>query len=440
MRALIAVPLLVFALGTVASAEVKLLTRSEQVELADLVVTGTVTRVFDRAEDRQGKVITHSVLRMRVDHVEKGHGPRKGELLHAGYWRVTRGADSKGNTGQQSAPKVGDALRLFLARAADGGWELLNPNGNEPATQPEVHASAGALDALERDVQKLIAAVRSGDNKQFAQRVNGFRIPRPERWFKRVFGAGAPDLIAEYAKWRPRLAPRFRNVLQKAIDAGGADVQLVVERAEGWRALGIQRRASFAMRRKVRLYTVKLPQAKKELWSFATIGGRFRWIGKLRALPTREPLVVKIELSAATVDPARLDPHTLKVVIVNESTKVVRQVPTRYDGTSVFLSGRGLGHLWDQRLKLEVRPKQVYAPLEPKARRVVLEVKLRELFKPSPRSNWSWDWGAHPVPPISPIHRWRAAGHEPSARLVMSVWAGRRTLFSKPVVLTLESK
>jgi len=123
----------------------------------------------------------------------------------------------------------------------------------------------------------------------------------------------------------------------------------------------------------VPLYSVKFRTGAK-LWSFAYVGGRFRWVGKLRKLPSRESLVVTVEPSTRSLVPSAAEAQSLQVVIRNASQKTVEQVPTRYDGDTVILYGRGDGHLWPLALRLSRRVKQVYMPLKPGEKRILMRV------------------------------------------------------------------
>lgn len=388
--------------------------RAQLIERADVVVTASPQATYARAK--------RYLLEVRVEHVEKGSGPSVGALL---YVRAS------------TAPAGDDSQRLFLRRSRDGGYALL---GAEPAAAGKpVPLRPGTLKGLERALKQTAATLKAGDMKLFSRQLKAFHLPKPERWFARVFGKQAtPGLAAEYAAALPKLAPRMRKALQGGLDSKRG-LRLVAYRAEGHRAIGVQRRAAFAMQRKVQLYGVRVVgSGKRPLWSFAHVDGRFRWVGKLRALPSREPLVVRVEFSSDPLDPSQAKDHTLRVVIANKSTKSVAQVPTIYDDASVVLKGRGMSHMWPLRLRRADRVRQVWKPLAPGKERVLLEARLSDLFAPTPRGRWSWDWGAHPVPPLTPVHRYRADGHEASAVFLLSVEAGRRRLHSKPTRLRIK--
>jgi hypothetical protein len=99
------------------------------------IVTAEVKAV--RAAERAragtaGFVDTLYTIELAVLAVEKGEGPRAGTILAVRTWQAkARPAGWSGPGGQSFVPAAGERVRAFLRRAADGGLELLLPNGLE---------------------------------------------------------------------------------------------------------------------------------------------------------------------------------------------------------------------------------------------------------------------------------------------------------------------
>ena len=363
-------------------------------------------------------------LRLRVEGVEKGREVREGQRIYARYQGKEELLTSK-----QAQP-----LRLFLAGDSLAGYEVL-PGGVELAPQGEeaTRAPSADLAALEAFVTELSEAAKAADWKAFALKAKQLRLDDHEAWFARVFGKSSGKLVsAEYAKRSKGMIVELRHTFEALFAEGGGPFE--VFEAAAYRATGLQRRATFAMQVDVPLYTLRWPRAGVTVWSFAYIEGQWRWLGKLQALP-REPLVLQVQLSHTAVDAKRLSDYSLDVTIQNASEETV-DVPTAYDGRLIRLYGRGFGQMWTSRLEPGVAPAQRLAPLEPKERRTLLSISLDKIFSESP--DWRWDWEAHPTPPLSPIHRWRELGLEPTAWFYVGAEAGRRTLHSKPVRLVIK--
>lgn len=402
--------LLAFALPLAAADE-----PDPRVELATSIVRGQLEQLYP--------LEAGGAFRFRVQQVEKGRTLREGQRVYARY------TDKEALlTAQQAQP-----LRLFLSGDSQSGWTLLQ-GGVEVAPQKgELRGSAADLGSLEALVTELSESAKAADWKAFAQKAKSLRLENHGPWFTRVFGKTSGQRVsAEYVKRSKGMIVELRQTFEALFAEGGGPFE--VYEAAAYRATGLQRRASFAMQVEVPLYTLRWPRAGVTVWSFAYIEGQWRWLGKLQALP-REPLVLKVELSHTAVDAQRLSDYSLDVTIQNASEETV-DVPTVYDGRAIRLYGRGLGQMWTSRLEPALPPLQRLAPLEPKERRTLLSISLDKIFSES--ATWRWDWNAHPTPPLSPIHRWRELGHEPTAWFYVGAEAGRRTLHSKPVRLVIK--
>jgi hypothetical protein len=174
------------------------------------------------------------------------------------------------------------ALALAAALAAAGA---AGDAGAAPA------AAADSPAALRSLIEELVAAGQRGATGKAEALARGLVLPRPEAWFRRVFGAErAPALAAEYARLLARLARDLDARLAEVIRQGRTRVLVTVHRrADDPTANGNQRRALAAMRAPVALYSVRLvrpgrPSRGVHYYSFVHSGGAFRFVGTLRAL------------------------------------------------------------------------------------------------------------------------------------------------------------
>jgi hypothetical protein len=88
------------------------------------------------------------VAEVTVEVVEKGTGPKRGDLVYVRYWTKAwtgPGYPTPGGGGQTDIlPKEGERLRFYIATGkgegvsgtTDEGYEIANPNGFERLTTP----------------------------------------------------------------------------------------------------------------------------------------------------------------------------------------------------------------------------------------------------------------------------------------------------------------
>lgn len=398
--ALCALSILLAATGPLAPAA---LAQDDEQAAASLVVTG-------RVGARYGGEAGPYAARFLVDGIERGEGPGIG----ASIFVISK------------APlPVKAHLRLHLGSSHADGYRVL---ASQPAGEGEPVANDVDLPALEALVESLLEKAKASDWKGLAQLVIPLRLKDPKALFERVFPpASAALVVEEYAATSKSMVVDFRKTFSALLAEGAGPYRCFL--ARGSQAVGLQRRARFAMQSELPLYTVRFERAGVQLWSFAYVEGTWRYIGRLQALP-REPLVLSVRLNGPTINPKNLGGQTITIAIKNASEETV-EVPSAYDGRIVRLVARGRDHFWASRLRPSEPPAQTLVPLEPGAERVLLEVQLSEVLRRDKR--WSWDWGAHPVPPESPIHRWREMGFEGDVLFYVAAEAGQRTLHSKPV-------
>jgi len=110
--------------------------------VASNVVVGKVAAIYTRAEVKGGWTYTHRVAEVSISSVEKGEGLVKDGLVYARYWTrrwTGRGSPPPSTNGHRGIPKVGESLRIYLARnaydgfgkTADGGFNVIGANGFE---------------------------------------------------------------------------------------------------------------------------------------------------------------------------------------------------------------------------------------------------------------------------------------------------------------------
>lgn len=103
--------------------------------MATHIVSGGVKRVY-ACEQGKEKGVTYYVIEMEVARVEKGIGPNKLEVLYVRCWqRKEKSKDPGVSNGQVEVPAVNQWVQVYLKRAPDGGYDVLEPNGfSKPAT------------------------------------------------------------------------------------------------------------------------------------------------------------------------------------------------------------------------------------------------------------------------------------------------------------------
>ena len=137
------VVLLLIAFSPSASGEKANMSPEKLRESATHVITGTVSRVYQRGEKRNDWQYTHYVAEVRVKDVEKGDGIDPDRPLYARYWKrrwIGKTNVPPSTSGHRGLPAEGDTLRIYLARDAydgftrgndDGGFNVIGANGFE---------------------------------------------------------------------------------------------------------------------------------------------------------------------------------------------------------------------------------------------------------------------------------------------------------------------
>jgi hypothetical protein len=107
------------------------------------IVVGKVTEVYTSVRTTAHWRTTKYCAEVRIEKIEKGEGLDAAGLVYVRYWDrewIGRGEMPAGHNGHGNQAKVGDRMRIYLARNAnnlagvhnkDGGYDVLGPNGFE---------------------------------------------------------------------------------------------------------------------------------------------------------------------------------------------------------------------------------------------------------------------------------------------------------------------
>lgn len=142
---------------------------------------------------------------------------------------------------------------------------------------------------LETQLGALAAAIQDGQDARARSLALDLALDDPERWFGEVFGSAlGPRLAADHAPQRGRL-PELVDLIAQLVARGQTELRIErFERADDPAAVGYQARALRAMEQPVPLYSARLSdpggQRVFHLWSFVHAAGRFRWVGKMKAV------------------------------------------------------------------------------------------------------------------------------------------------------------
>jgi hypothetical protein len=119
------------------------MTPEELFQTATHVVVGKVAAVYERTETAGDWRYIHYVAEIPVAECKKGEGLKKGDMVYARYWRrAWQGKDRPppSTSGHRGLPRVGETVRVYLARNAydgfssgnkDGGFNVIGANGFE---------------------------------------------------------------------------------------------------------------------------------------------------------------------------------------------------------------------------------------------------------------------------------------------------------------------
>ncbi len=187
------------------------------------------------------------------------------------------------------------ALGLSTASCGDN-------HGAKGAAGKAVHDRAGdggavyheGTKGLEHLFRDLMAAVQDHDRKRSDALISGLELKDPKAWFRHRFGDSLGDeLAAEYA---PAVGnfDQLERVLAGLVAKHETDLTVEAFAKPGDpEATGYQNLALAAMVHPTALYSVRLSTAGRDdafhIWSFVYDDGRFRWVGKMRAVYTGEP-------------------------------------------------------------------------------------------------------------------------------------------------------
>ena len=129
IRLCVAIPLILA--GVASRAEIPLLRPDELKSNATHVFTGKVREVYRSTEREHDFEETCGVLEIVVGKVEKGVGPKEGEVVYVRFEsrRWLGQGDPPPYSSGHHVPAKGAVVRAHAKRDTDGGYEALAPNG-----------------------------------------------------------------------------------------------------------------------------------------------------------------------------------------------------------------------------------------------------------------------------------------------------------------------
>jgi hypothetical protein len=122
------------ALTTVLRAEVPDQSLEDLKKQATHIVTGKVEKVTETSTKSANTEDIKGECEVTVSTCEKGEGIETGKVVKARYERspwIGKGPTPPRSEGQRGIPKKGEAVRVYLSKAKDGGYDALFPNGFE---------------------------------------------------------------------------------------------------------------------------------------------------------------------------------------------------------------------------------------------------------------------------------------------------------------------
>jgi len=159
---------------------------------------------------------------------------------------------------------------------------------------PAVSAKSGAVGDTHQELTKLIndllTAAKASEWPRVAALQKSLILPDHQAWFAKVFGnANGAQAAAEYAKWATFLSSAASaRGFEAPLKDGRTEVHVTRVAATGDPNHYLDRLAS-SRQTKTPIYQVRLLRGGKledffDLGFFAYVGGRFRSLGKLRAI------------------------------------------------------------------------------------------------------------------------------------------------------------
>jgi hypothetical protein len=99
---------------------------------ATTILTGKIAQIYSVVTTSKDTEVTSFVAEVQVDRVEKGK--YAAPLAYVRFYRIRdvgNGSPPPGDHGHNPTPKIGEAVRVFVATGKDGGFDVLLPNGFE---------------------------------------------------------------------------------------------------------------------------------------------------------------------------------------------------------------------------------------------------------------------------------------------------------------------
>jgi hypothetical protein len=102
------------------------------------IVVGKLRMVYRSLEMRGDFQYVHGIAEIAVDKVEKGAGPKAGEVAYVRFWNeiwTGKGPVPPHSEGHH-VPRQGAVVRVFVKRNHESCYEALLPNGLEVVAEP----------------------------------------------------------------------------------------------------------------------------------------------------------------------------------------------------------------------------------------------------------------------------------------------------------------
>lgn len=154
-------------------------------------------------------------------------------------------------------------------------------SGNAPGLDGSKDLSAD----LKKVMESAFAAAKSGDKAKLAEQVKTFPLPKPEEFFKKVFGDAGAERTAEYSKLLPSFEKEIGELFEKVAGENYGVVEVYyLTNPDDPKAKGNQKEAMKSMKSPVPIYTVhfrpKPGEAGHSIYNWVYLDNGFRLMGR----------------------------------------------------------------------------------------------------------------------------------------------------------------
>ena len=154
-------------------------------------------------------------------------------------------------------------------------------SGNAPGLDGSKDLSAD----LKKVMESAFAAAKSGDKAKLAEQVKTFPLPKPEEFFKKVFGDAGAERTTGYSKMLPTFEKEIGELFEKVAGENYSFIEVYyLTNPDDPNAKGNQKDAMKSMKSPVPIYTVhfrpKAGEAGQSLYNWVYVDNGFRLMGK----------------------------------------------------------------------------------------------------------------------------------------------------------------